>query len=60
MLEWHVLRRRYDVRCLPVIALYASFGTDSLQLLESAAPFYSIFVPNRRPQAAAALQTSFP
>ena len=60
MLEWHVLRRRYDVRYLLLIALHASFGTDLLQLLESAAPLYSRVLPNGRPQAAAALQTSFP
>ena len=39
MLEWHVLRRRYDVRYLRIIALHASVDTDLMQLLESAAPF---------------------
>ena len=60
MLERHVLRRRYDVRYLLAIALHASFGTDLLQLLESATPFFSRLLQNGRPQAAAALQTSFP
>ena len=59
MLEGYVLRRRYDVSCLPTISLSETCA-DLLQLPEGAFTFVSGILPKGRSQVDAALQISFP